>query len=79
MLAHHGALSNNERVVDLLDQYHCKKIMLPLSKERRHHPNGVVLKNILERPENQLFCPVGLKLPLSLNASQVKFGNLIEI
>lgn len=79
MLAHHGALSNNEKVVNLLDQYQCKKIMLPLSKRTAHHPDKVVIQNILERPENQLFCPIGLQLPVSYNASQVKFESLIEI
>jgi hypothetical protein len=79
MLAHHGALQNNEKLLDLMNQYNCQKIMLPLSNRRADHPNIKLLHDILARPENQLFCPIGLKLPPDFYVHQVKFGNLIEI
>ncbi|MDP5276196.1 MBL fold metallo-hydrolase [Chengkuizengella axinellae] len=80
MLAHHGSISNNEKILNLMDEYHCKQIMLPLSKSTSHHPSTVVLDKILERPENQLFCPVGLHLLSNYkDSNQIKFVNLIEI
>ncbi|PYE43295.1 MBL fold metallo-hydrolase [Paenibacillus barcinonensis] len=80
MLAHHGANANNEKLVEFIELNKCEKIMLPLSKATTHHPNTNLINRILEHPQNQLFCPVGLQLPPSLKEkNQIVFGQLIEI
>lgn len=80
MLAHHGAKDNNVNIIDLINQYQCKKIMLPLSKITKKHPDLELIKNILGNRENiQLFCPVELNLEINEYQLQVKHGNLIEV